>query len=605
MRGSRAAVADARTWLVSSRRVRWVTERLPRLALLVVLAVGIVVPAVYLIEAALSTNLPTAPVNAWTLDNLRRVYTTRQFLIPMRTTAIVALSCAVLTTAIGFALAVLFNRAVPHASGLLRGALMAPLFISPLVSTVGWVSLLAPNAGLLNDLLDRGHLPTINIVSVPGAVFVLCMYFTPYAFVFASDAIDRIGADVYEAAEVAGARPLRTALRVTLPLLAPALVSAFVLVFVLASEIYSVPSILTAPDRHYVLSNVIFTLTTSFPLDYNGAAAAGTLLLVVATLGLIVHMRATRTQGRFATQTGKAVRHGPRDAGRRARATSTAIVWVYVTISVILPLLGVILRSAVPFFSNDLSWHMFTAANFRAVYQDPSVAQCVTNSLKIAGASMVGAVVIGGLVAYTTVRHVGPLSRIVQFLANLPLGLPGTILALGLIWTYIGSPVYNSIYIVGIAIFAGWLPIVTRVVQTAVLQSSVELEDAADIAGAPLWRRLVSVAVPQIRTSLFMGALLAFVFAINEVSAAAILTNGNTKTLSVLIYDYMQDGQYGYAAVLALGQCVLIAVVAGLLLLGSAYGRPRGKEKKVTLDLESAATATPAAGQNLVGTGVS
>lgn len=597
-------MVEARAWLVSSRRVRWVRSRLPRLLLLALFAVGIVLPAIYLIEAALSTNLPTAPVNAWTADNLRRVYTTRQFLVPMRTTALFALSCAVITTAIGFGLATLYRRAVPYGAGLLRGSLMAPLFISPLVSTVGWVSLAAPGAGLLNILLAKIGLPTVNIVSVPGAVFVLCMYFAPYAFVFASDAIDRIGEDVYEAAEVVGSGGWRTALRVTMPLLSPALLSSFVLVFVLSSEMYSVPSVLTAPAGHFVLSNVIFSLTTSFPLDYNGAAAAGTLLLIVATIGLWVHMRATRAQGRYATGTGKAVRTGPRDASRRTRVASTVVVWLYVVISLILPLLGVILRSAVPFFSNNLSWHMFTAANYRAMLHDSAVATGLENSLKLAGASLVVAVVIGGLVAYSTVRNAGPLSKVVLFLANLPLGLPGTILALGLVWTYIGTPVYDSIYILAIAIFCGWLPIVTRVVQTAVLQSSAELENAADVVGSSLWRRMRAVAIPQLRTSLLMGAILAFVFAMNEISAAAILSTGDTATLSVLIYQYMQDGQYGYAAVLALGQCVVIVVVAGLLLLGASSGRRR-KEKKVPETASPVVDRSQAEPEPLVGTAVS
>jgi iron(III) transport system permease protein len=597
-------VGDARAWLVSSRRVRWVRSRLPRLLLLALFAVGIVLPALYLIEAALSTNLPTAPVNAWTADNLRRVYTTRQFLVPMRTTALLALSCAAITTAIGFGLATLYRRAVPYGAGLLRGSLMAPLFISPLVSTVGWVSLAASKAGLLNILLAKLGLPMVNIVSVPGAVFVLCMYFAPYAFVFASDAIDRIGEDVYEAAEVVGSGGWRTALRVTMPLLSPALLSSFVLVFVLSSEMYSVPSILTAPAGHFVLSNVIFSLTTNFPLDYNGAAAAGTLLLIVATLGLWVHMRATRAQGRFATGTGKAVRTGPRQAGRRARVLSTVVVWLYVIISVVLPLLGVVLRSAVPFFSNNLSWHMFTGANYVAMLHDPAVATALVNSLKLAGASLVVAVVIGGLVAYSTVRNAGPLSKLVLFLANLPLGLPGTILALGLVWAYIGTPIYNSIYILAIAIFCGWLPIVTRVVQTAVLQSSAELENAADVVGSSLWRRMRAVAIPQLRTSLLMGAILAFVFAMNEISAAAILSTGDTATLSVLIYQYMQDGQYGYAAVLALGQCLVIAVVAGLLLLGASSGRRR-KEQKMPDTPAPVADRTEAEPEPLVGTAVS
>lgn len=560
--------------VVDLRLVRWGAARATRLVVLVLLACGIGVPTVYLFVAAFSSAPPTSPVRTSTLDKVQAVYASGRYLGPILHTLELALPTALLATLLALVLGLLHAYATPYAPRFLRAVQMAPIFIAPLVSTVGWISLASPNAGLLNRALASIGLPQVNVFGVKGAVVVLTTIFTPYAFVFVSEAISRIGADVYEAAEVTGASGVRILTRVTTPLLLPALLSAFIFTFVMGCEIYSVPSILMAPSGDFVLANVIFQLTTGWPLDYQMAAAVGTLLLFVASLGFVLHSWATRMQGRFTTQAGKSTRPVTITRSTRLRLLSTVVIGLYIVVSVVLPLLGVVVRALVPYFSSNLSWSMFGFGNF-TVLSDPAARSALTNSLVLGGASVVVAIVAGGLIGYATIRRTGPLSKLVAFLANIPMGIPGTVLAVGLVWTYLGTPMYGTIYILLMAVFFGWLPMVTRIVQNSVLQSASELEDAADTAGAPWWRRTGFVIVPQIRSSLLMGAALAFILATNEVSAAAILATGRTTPISVLIYHYMEDGRYGPAAVLAILQGVTSAVAASILLLLASARRGR------------------------------
>lgn len=552
---------------------RWLAARSTRTILLIILAIGIVLPTVYLFIAALSSAPPTAPDRTFTWANIHTVYASSRYAKAMLDTVELALPVALLATTLALILGLLHAYATPYAPRFLRAVQMAPVFISPLISTVGWVTLASPDAGLLNKVLGPLGLPHANVFGLNGAILILTTIYTPYAFVFVSEAVSRIGADAYEAAQVAGASGRRILLRVTMPLLRPALLSAFIFTFVMACEIYSVPSILMAPNGKYVLANVIFDLTTGYPLDYQTAAAVGTVLVLVATFGFALHTWATRMQGKFTTQSGKSTRPVAMVIRTRPRMLSTIVVGLYVAVSVGLPLIGVIVRALVPYFSTNLSWSMFGWANFDVIRSNPATVTAIENSLLLGGAAVVLAIVVGGLIGYATIRHRGILSKAVAFLANLPIGIPGTVLAVGLVWTYLKTPVYGSMYILIIAVFFGSLPMVTRIVQNAVLASSPELEDAADTVGAPLVRRMANVVVPLIRSSLLMAAVLAFIFAVNEVSAATILSNGQTTPISVLIYQYLGDGKYGYAAALAVVQSLITAAVASILLLLATSGR--------------------------------
>lgn len=562
---------------ISGRLRRTLGGWTPSVIVLAILVAAIGLPVLTLFQAAFLTDVPTASDSHYTLANLRRVYASLEFWDPLRHTLYLAASVSMAATVLGTVLAFVYIMADPHAKRLIRGGLMAPLFVSPVIGVIAWQTLAQPGAGLLNRALSSLHLPTVNVISVPGAMFVMTIGFTPIVFVLASEALDRIGAEVYEAASVIGAQPWTVLNRITLRLLAPASLTSFLLVFVLASEMYSVPSLLAAPKGYYVLSNVIFTQMTGFPLDYPGAAAASTLLFLIVVLGVLANSLLTRRRERFVAVTGKGARRPAPRRSRRTRAITTAFLCLYISITLLLPLGAVVARSFMPFFAGGSQWKRFDLDNYRTVLDEPSVTTAINNSVRLALGSIVVAILLGGAVGYLTIRRRGWLSRGITFLANIPLGFPGTIFAVGLIWVFIGTPVYKSVYIVALAIFAGWMPIVVRVLQVSVLQSSAELEDAARVSGAaPIWM-LARVVFPLLRTSLFMGATLAVVFTFNEVSGAAILVSGRNMTLSVLAFQYIQDGQSGYAAVVALMQIGLIALFAALLLAAA------GRNQRVSL----------------------
>jgi ABC-type Fe3+ transport system permease subunit len=128
--------------------------------------------------------------------------------------------CAML---IGGILALSLVPGVPGRTPLERLVVM-PLYLTPLLTAMGWRWLGSPRSGMLNTLLHGafGARVTINVVSREGAIMVTALAAAPLPFLLLSDALRGLDSSLLEAARVNGAMPRRVLRRITLPLLLPA-----------------------------------------------------------------------------------------------------------------------------------------------------------------------------------------------------------------------------------------------------------------------------------------------------------------------------------------------------------------------------------------------
>jgi iron(III) transport system permease protein len=128
--------------------------------------------------------------------------------------------CAML---IGGILALSLVPGVPGRTPLER-LVVRPLYLTPLLTAMGWSWLGSPRSGMLDTLLHGafGARVTINVVSREGAIMVTALAAAPLPFLLLSDALRGLDSSLLEAARVHGAMPRRVLRRITLPLLLPA-----------------------------------------------------------------------------------------------------------------------------------------------------------------------------------------------------------------------------------------------------------------------------------------------------------------------------------------------------------------------------------------------
>ena len=103
------------------------------------------------------------------------------------------------------------------------------------------------------------------------------------------------------------------------------------------------------------------------------------------------------------------------------------------------------------------------------------------------------------------------------------------------------------------------------------------LEVAATLRASP-WNAFWTVAVPLARPGFLTGAVLGFAHTVGEFGVVLMLGGnipGETRVLSVAIYDYVETLQWTQANILAGGMLVFsFAVILGMMLLERRIGRP-------------------------------
>ncbi len=111
---------------------------------------------------------------------------------------------------------------------IVRGILVLPMLLTPIVVGVMWRALLNPDWGLINWIIAQlGFEPPNWLGSIDMAMKTLVMVdvwqWTPFVFIIVYARLQALPQDVFEAAQLDGASAFATFRRVTLPLLMPAI----------------------------------------------------------------------------------------------------------------------------------------------------------------------------------------------------------------------------------------------------------------------------------------------------------------------------------------------------------------------------------------------
>jgi molybdate transport system permease protein len=114
------------------------------------------------------------------------------------------------------------------------------------------------------------------------------------------------------------------------------------------------------------------------------------------------------------------------------------------------------------------------------------------------------------------------------------------------------------------------LPLFVRAARTAIEEVNPAFEQIARTLGAGEWRVFLTITLPLARRGVLSGALLAFARALGEFGATIMVAGnipGETTTLAIAIYQYVQLGQDPQAWALA----AVSAALAFIAVLGSQY----------------------------------
>lgn len=437
----------------------------------------------------------------------------------------------------------------------------APSFIA----AMGWILLLGPRSGLLNDyVITPLGLPAFNIFSPQGIILVLTFFLYPLVFLPITDALDNMDSRLEEASESLGASRGHTLRKITLPLITPPMFSGSLLVFISAFVIFGPVSLLGGPVGFQTIPTAMLQLMT-FPPRIEYAAVLGLPVLVVLGLLLILQRRLYGRR-RYTTVGGK--------PGQRRQVRLGAWRWPawgfgcgVMTVSVVLPFGVLLLTSFRKAIGLPLApENMVLGDNYLALLDQPEILVSFWNSLWIALVATIASLLVAVLAAWLLERSRSRLRALIQPSMLAPLAFPGAVLGIAMVITYSGSPFWigGTLTIMLIAYLIRVVPQSFTYAHAGFKQINSETEEAARSLGASWTETMRRVTVPLLRGPLLSIGVLNFVLLFRELDVSIFLYTGTNSVAPVVLYNLATESQFQLMGALAV---VMLVINLGVVLL--------------------------------------
>jgi iron(III) transport system permease protein len=520
----------------------------------------------------------------FTFEFVAEVFRNRIYLEGLRNAFLLAVASTAVTLAIALPLAFITDRFDFPGKKLLSGLLLVPMILPPFVGAIGVRQMLGQN-GALNALLahlgvcDPGAGPDwLGEVRLWGVVALNALHLYPILFLNLTAALANLDPAMEEAAENLGCTGFRKFRRITLPLIMPGLFAGGTIVFIFAFTELGVPLIFDV------------TRVTSVQIFYGIKEIAGNpfpfALVVVMLLSTVLLYAASKLAFGQTSNAGMS----KATTGSGARTVGPLVGWACtlgfagLTFLALLPHLGVIFVS----FAHD--WYQtvlpteWTLDRYQAALGHYLTVPSISNSLKYASCATLVDLVLGVAIAYVVVRTTLPGRAVLDGLAMMPLAVPGLVLAFGYIsMTQDGrafaflNPSKDPTLLLIIAYSVRRLPYVVRSAVAGLQQTSVTLEEAAQNLGCPPLRTLRRITFPLIAANVLAGGLLAFSFAMLEVSDSLILAQKQQHyPITKAIYELFQLMGEGRFVAAALGVWAMTFLGITILITSRILGKKMG-----------------------------
>ncbi len=557
-------------------------------AMLVILGVFLLYPIALTVRGAFSDSLTGG--GGFTLDYFLVAFEDPANLTGLANAFLIATVTTVLCFVIALPLAILSARYTYPLKPVFNALILVPLILPPFVGAIGMQRLLGTTGGI-NSFLGIEY-DLLGNAKFWGVVIVEALHLYPIIYLNATAALANLDPALDEAAENLGASGWRRLRSIVMPLIRPGLFAGGAIVFVWSLTELGTPLVF---DFDKVTPVQIFEALGSVedsPEPYVLTVVMLMSALMAYVLGKFVF------GGRGHAMYSKASRAAGEVKLTGLGGVCATGAFIFVTALALLPHVGVVLTS----LEETGAWYRtvfpqdWTLGHYERALTDDMASRSIKNSLMLSGAAVAANVIVGLMVAYVVVRTKVRGRALLDALCMLPLAVPGLVMAFGYVafsirlsdeFPIFGSNGLLNITVVGatpnpiplliIAYGIRRLPYVVRSAIAGLEQTSGELEEAAINLGAGRVTAVRKVIVPLIMANLIAGALLAFSFAMLEVSDSLILAQQpEDYPITRAIFEFLGrlgDGPNIASAMGVWGMALLtVTLVGASILIGKKLG---------------------------------
>lgn len=566
------ALAPCTDFMGKTKECKVKNFKLPRIdSKFVVIALSVLVLLYFIVLPLAVLIYDSVMVNGkFDVTSYSQVYSQRVNIRALTNTAKISLLVMVLSVLITFPLAWLIGRTDLPGRKKFRTILIASYMIPPYVGAIAWTQLLNPDVGYLNELLK--HIFALskapfNIYTEGGLIWVLTLFYSPFAFITISRAMEKMDPTLEEAARIAGASPLKALWDVTLPLMAPSVLAGGLLVFISAGSCFGIPAIVGMPGNIEVLTTRIVSFV--YMGDDKGIRDATTLAvsLMILANGLLFLMTWLMDRKDYTTIGGKSTRPVLVELGRW-KGLALLFVGGYAFVSVILPLGSIVMTSFMASMSKGIALNNFGIDAWIPVVENSQYLDCIWRSLGYAFISACVGSVLALFIAYLSVKTKVRGRSLPDLLVMVGGSTPSVVIALALIITFSGNyglNLYSSMWILIASYLVKYMTMSVRTIAASLSQVHSSLEEAGLNSGADWLQICKDIIMPLIAPSIVAGWFLIFMPSFYELTMSNLLYGSDTQTIGVLLYELQTYADTQNASVLSV--IILLIVMIGNLIL--------------------------------------
>jgi iron(III) transport system permease protein len=435
-------------------------------------------------------------------------------------------------------------------------ALMLPLAIPAYVLAFVLVGLL-DYSGALQSLLRAmfgggAWLPPVR--NAGGVIAAMTLAFYPYVYMLARAAFLSQGRTLFETARVFGLSPRAAFLRVALPMARPAIAAGTALALMEALADFGAVAVF----NYDTFTTAIYKAWLGL-FNLPAAAQLASLLLLFVAAALILEQRLRRRARYDVTlKAGHGDRYRLR--GRRALAAFAVCALVFA------------MAFAIPVAQLAIWVARYAQQDFDSRYL-----VFFTNTIALGAAAAAATTFFALLLAYTYRLKPDRLVRGAVRFATLGYALPGSVLAVGIMLSFVwldshlaiplamhfglaGPVLAGSLLALILAYGVRFMAVAYGPVDTSFERIKPTLWQAARSLGASNREILWRVSIPLLRTGLLSAGLLVLIEVMKEMPATLLLRPFGWDTLATRIFEMTSEGEWERAALPA-----LTLVFAGLL----------------------------------------
>ncbi len=535
---------------------------------LFVLVIGayLVVALAMPLYAMLSKSMLNSDGSFTGFTNYVAYFQTPALVYSIKNSLFVGLLTTLITVTIAFLLAYALTRSRMPAKPVFKTVAMIPILVPSLLPGIALIYLFG-RQGLITGLLFG------NDIYGPIGIVIAEVFFTlPHALIIITTALSIADSRLYEAAVSLRASRVRIFFTVTIPGVRYGLISAAFVVFTLSVTDFGAPKVIGGDFN--VLATDIYKQVIG-QQNFEMGAVVSVILLIPAGLAFFVDRVVQKKQVAQVSSGAVALVPTPNKRFDNLMFAYALAVSVFVV-----GMLGVCQYAAlVTFFPYDLSLGL---SNYQFDLMDGGGWDSYFNSIEMASYTAVFGtlLVFSGAYLVEKGQGLGPIRGAFQFLAMLPMAVPGLVLGLAYIF-FFNAPnnplnvLYHTMAILVISTITHFYTVSHLTATTALKQMDAQFESVAASLKQPFYRTFLRVTVPVCTPAILDISIYLFVNAMTTVSAVVFLYSPHTTLASVAVLNMDDAGDIAPAAAMGM---MIFYTAAGVKILH--YLLSRGIEAK-------------------------